>query len=164
MLTLRDQLTRPPQKGSIQYVKLLGLVPALGTCGPFIRILCEDDEGLGLEAQASEREIDYLEPYFALVQQSKYDVNTEAPVIPIFLDYFNRWRFSWQTAAQDFPELNQAQPPRKSGPPENERPFRLQVTVTASVAKAFDELAASRGTKRQELLMLLVEDALTWTG
>jgi hypothetical protein len=162
MQTLSELFRQSWPNSDNRYVKLLKVVAGSGPYGRFIRLICEDDDGLPLEALADEKRLNHLEPYYKLLQQSQENTAYETPVIPVFLDQSNHLRFSWRTAEQDYPELKgMAKNTEPLGPPEHDRPFRLQVTVSHSLVKAFDRVAANQGLRRQELLLRLVQDALS---
>lgn len=157
MSTLTSLFDQAPVSGSSRYVRLLDITPAVGPYGRYVRLLCEEDDGSTFEATADETQFPYLEPYYNLLRQSRQSEAVEGPVVPVFLDLSNTWRFSWLSARKDYPEVISP----TIQPPEDDRPFRLQITVSRSLASAFDQAAAARGFSRGDYLLHLVRSSLT---
>ena len=150
------------------YYQLVSASRVEGPSGVYCRLVCSDcDLGQEIVATADERYFEQLRPFLTILRDSNLDhLGVEPPVIPLFQGRDGKWRFSHLAAERDYPESTQLPEVVAPQPDQtlDERPYRLQITVTRSLAARFKKAAAEQGLKHSDLLLQLIRGATTKTG
>ena len=99
-----------PKPPDWRYLPLQALNVVKGQFGRFARLTCVgDNECEDLSATCDAKYFDHLRPYADLL--AEYQRNPKAvehPVIPVLLGEDGQWRFSWQGAENDYPQLRKS--------------------------------------------------------
>lgn len=166
MSAIDDLFIEVPPSVSCLYLTLTDACPGESAHGRYIKLYCLDADDLPIEAMADHRHFHLLEPYIDLLRQHRQaPLQSDQPVIPVFKGDDGRWRFSWRAATRDYPELASAEPAASPAyTPDSamaSRAFRLQVSVPGSLAEAFKAHAAQRGMRHTDLLLTMIQHAVT---
>lgn len=142
-----------PEPGT-HYVRLVQVIPDHGPQGRYVRLVCEGDDGISLQARANESEFEALDPYYELLLQSHASSAVEPPVVPIFREPDGGWHFSSRSAQQDYPQEAPLSP-------EGEGFDHLFLKVPKATALSLYQAAMARGFSTQEFLLHLIRSSLS---